>query len=56
MKYFDFVCNDCKASFEKLVNSKEKVECLICGSVNTVAVPGVAGFQFRGVGLEHRKK
>ena len=56
MKYFDFLCNDCKTIFEKLVKTTEKVECKSCGSTNTTPIPGSAGFQFNGMGFDHRKK
>jgi putative FmdB family regulatory protein len=56
MKFFDFICKECQNKFEKMIRELDKVECPQCGSTNTEKIPGVAGFQFKGVGLEHRKK
>ena len=55
MKYFDFICNECKAKFEKLIKQTDKVECPSCGSLNTQIIPNVGGFKFNGKGFEHRK-
>lgn len=56
MKFFDFICKECQNKFEKMIRELDKVECPQCGSTNTEKIPGVAGFQFKGVGLEHRNK
>lgn len=53
MPIFDFKCNKCDSTFEKLCNvDVESVKCKFCGNDDTVkqlSAPG--GFQFNGSGF-----
>ena len=57
IKVFDFVCNECGSKFERFLKETSKVECPLCGTTNTTKqVASPTGFQFKGVGFEHRTK
>lgn len=51
MPLYDFICNECRHTKEKLVSSATtKVECPNCGGSMTRQIAGAQSFYFKGVG------